>query len=309
MKILITGGTTFVSKFTAEYFVKSGNDVTVLNRGSRDQVSGVRHICCDRMTLGDTLKGIHFDIILDITAYTDEHIKALLDSEVTFDDYVFISSSAVYPETNPQPFTEDQNCGCNSIWGDYGINKLKAERYLQEKVPGAYILRPPYFYGIYENIYREGFLFDCAVQSRAFYIPGDGDMKLQFFNVCDLCRFIEILIDKHPEDHIFNIGNNDIVSVKEWVSLCYKAAGKTPEFIKVDKDIPQREYFCFYNYEYILDVSRQNKLMPETVSLEQGLKEEFEWYKDNPDSVYYRRPYMDYIDNNFQEDRGETHGK
>ena len=83
MKILITGGTTFVSKFTAEYFVKSGNDVTVLNRGSRDQVSGVRHICCDRMTLGDTLKGIHFDIILDITAYTDEHIKALLDSEVT----------------------------------------------------------------------------------------------------------------------------------------------------------------------------------------------------------------------------------
>lgn len=298
MKMLITGGTTFVSKFAAEYFVRSGNDVTVLNRGSRDQVPGVHHICCDRMVLGDTLRDVHFDIILDITAYTDEHIKSLLDSGVTFDDYVFISSSAVYPETNPQPFTEEQNCGRNSIWGDYGINKMKAERCLQENVPDAYILRPPYFYGIYENIYREGFLFDCAVQDRAFYLPGDGDMKLQFFNVRDLCRFIEILIDKHPEDHIFNVGNSDIVSVKEWVRLCYKAAGKNPEFIRVDKDIPQREYFCFYNYEYVLDVSRQNKLMPETVSLEQGLKEEFEWYKNNPDSVYYRRPYMDYIDNN-----------
>ena len=37
MKILITGGTTFVSKFAAEYFVSKGNDVTVINRGSRPQ--------------------------------------------------------------------------------------------------------------------------------------------------------------------------------------------------------------------------------------------------------------------------------
>lgn len=32
MKVLITGGTTFVSKFTAEYFVKKNSDVYVLNR-------------------------------------------------------------------------------------------------------------------------------------------------------------------------------------------------------------------------------------------------------------------------------------
>ena len=40
MKILITGGTTFVSRFTAEYFVKAGHEVTVLNRGSRPQIDG-----------------------------------------------------------------------------------------------------------------------------------------------------------------------------------------------------------------------------------------------------------------------------
>ena len=38
MKILITGGTTFVSKYAAEYFVSKDNDVTVINRGSRPQV-------------------------------------------------------------------------------------------------------------------------------------------------------------------------------------------------------------------------------------------------------------------------------
>ena len=52
MKILITGGTTFVSKYTAEYFVAKGSDVTVINRGSRPQMKGVTHINCDRTALG-----------------------------------------------------------------------------------------------------------------------------------------------------------------------------------------------------------------------------------------------------------------
>lgn len=304
MKILITGGTTFVSKFTAEYFVRAGHDVTVLNRGSRPQAEAVALICCDRTQPGDRLREKHFDAILDITAYTEEHIQGLLDSGVTFDDYIFISSSAVYPETNPQPFHEEQPCGANSVWGDYGINKLKAEQYLQQSVPNAYILRPPYFYGIYENLYREGFPFDCAMQNRDFYIPGNGEMKLQFFHVADLCRLIEILLQKHPERHIFNVGNKETITVKEWVRLCYQAAGKEAHFVSVAPSFPQRSYFCFHNYEYYLDVSAQCELMPDTMSLEQGIKEEFEWYKNNPDSVYYRKPYLDYINNTILSEKG-----
>lgn len=296
MKMLITGGTTFVSRFTAEYFVAKGNDVVVLNRGSREQVDGVTHIQCDRLYLGEELKGAYFDLVLDITAYTQEHIQALLTSGVSFGDYVFISSSAVYPETNPQPFTEEQACGRNSVWGDYGMNKLNAERYLRAHIPNAYILRPPYFYGIYDNLYREAFPFDCAMWDRPFYLPQNGDMRLQFFHVADLCRFIEILLEKHPDNHVFNVGNKDMVTVKEWVELCYKAAGKTAEFVSVGKEIPQRDYFCFYDYEYVLDVSKQTELMPDTFPLEQGLKEEFEWYRDNPDSIYNRKPYMEFID-------------
>ena len=297
-KILLTGGTTFVSKYTAEYFVKKGYDVTVLNRGSRPQVSGVTHINCDRTQLGDLLRGKHFDAILDITAYTEEHVRTLVDSGVCFEDYIFISSSAVYPETNEQPFTEEQDCGRNSIWGDYGTNKLQAEEYLRENVPNAYMLRPPYFYGKYENLYREGFVFDCAMRDRPFYLPGDGSMKLQFFHVRDLCRFVEILLEKHPERKVFNVGNPETVTVKEWAELCYRIAGKTPRFVSVDRSVFQRNYFCFHDYEYVLDVSRQSALMPDTMPLEQGLKEEFEWFRDNPDSVYRRNPYMEYIDSN-----------
>ncbi len=299
-KILITGGTTFISKYVASYFVEKGDEVYVINRNSREQVKGVNLINCDRLRLKNRLNDIHFDVVLDITAYTEEHVRTLVEALGSFDDYIFISSSAVYPETNPQPFTEVQPCGKNSIWGDYGTNKLAAENYLRTNVPKAYILRPPYFYGIYENLYREPFIFDCILQNRKFYIPQNGEMKLQFFNASDLCKFIEILLKNHPADRIYNVGNAEAVTIRQWIELCCKAAGKAPEFVSVDKSISQRDYFCFYDYEYVLDVNKQTELMPETVPLEQGLKEEFEWYRNNTHSVCNRKPYFEFIDNNLK---------
>lgn len=298
MKILVTGGTTFVSKYVAEYFVNKGNEVYVINRNTKEQVKGVILIECDRMNIGDKLKGLHFDLVVD-TAYTKEQVRELVNALASFTDYVFISSSAVYSETNPQPFTEEQSCGRNSVWGDYGTYKLEAEQYLSQKVKQAYILRPPYFYGVYENLHREALPFDCAMADRKFYVP-DSNMKLQFFNVADLCRFIETLIEKHPENKIFNLGNKNTVTATEWVNLCYRAVGKEPQLVSVDKSIPQRDYFCFYDYEYILDVSKMYELMSDTLPLEKGLKEEFEWYKDNLNSVYNRKPYIEFIDNNLQ---------
>lgn len=300
MKILVTGGTTFVSKYVAEYFVKKGNEVYVVNRNTREQVRGVHLIECDRMNLGDELKDIKFDAVLDVSTYNSEQMETLLDALGKFDDYIFISSSAVYPETNAQPFSEEQQCGKNSVWGDYGFNKLKAEELLCSRVQNAYILRPPYFYGVYENLYREGFAFDCAQLDRPFYIPENGDMKLQFFSVKDLCIFIEIILEKHPQERIFNVGNKESVTIKEWAILCYKAVGKEPEFVSVPKSVSVRDYFPFYDYEYTLDVTRQSEIMEDTTPLFDGLKEEYEWYKNNKDSIYNRKPYLDFIDNNLK---------
>ena len=68
------------------------------------------------------------------------------------------------------------------------MDKIEAEKTLLERKPNAYILRPPYLYGQMNNIYREAFVFDCALADRKFYLPKDGEMKLQFFHIHDLCR-------------------------------------------------------------------------------------------------------------------------
>ena len=71
-KVLITGGTTFVSKYAAQYFKEHNYDVYVLNRNTKPQVEGVTLIEGNRHELGKKLKAIHFDVVADITAYDAE---------------------------------------------------------------------------------------------------------------------------------------------------------------------------------------------------------------------------------------------
>ena len=299
-KVLVTGGTVFVSRYVAEYYVQKSYDVYVLNRNTKVQSEGVTLIGADRNNLGNVLKDHHFDVVFDITAYDASDVDSLLDGLGSFGDYILISSSSVYPEYCVQPFKENTFIGENKIWGKYGMGKIEAERALQAKVPGAYILRPPYLYGPMNNVYREAFAFDCAINDRKFYIPKDGEAKLQFLHVKDLCKFMDILLERHPEQKVFNVGNEDAVSIKSWVEICYKVAGKQPEFVNVYRDIEQRNYFSFYAYDYYLDISKQKELMPNTENLEDGLYESFEWYLGHQDMVN-KKPLISFIDNNLIE--------
>ncbi|MDY5941850.1 MAG: NAD-dependent epimerase/dehydratase family protein [Eubacteriales bacterium] len=296
--ILVTGGTTFVSKYVADYFVNHDYEVYVLNRNTKPQVKGVQLITGDRHNLGDILKDMHFDIVLDITAYDAQDIIDLYNALGSFEKYIMISSSAVYPEYGVQPFLEDSEKNVNIFWGKYGTDKIDAENALLERVPDAYILRPPYLYGPMNNVYREAFVFDCAKTDRKFYLPKDGAMKLQFFHVRDLCKLMEVIIANEPSEHILNVGNSELISIKDWVTKCYACFDKVPSFVNVYDDIEQRNYFSFYNYEYCLDVKRQHKIYPNTISLEEGLKESAKWYLANEAEVN-RKSYFDYIDANF----------
>ena len=301
MDILVTGGTVFASRYTAEYFAKAGHNVYVLNRGSRPQPAGVTPIIADRHELNDILRHRHFDAVLDVTAYNAEDVEHLLDGLNSFDNYILISSSAVYPETLPQPFKESDKCGENSIWGKYGTDKIAAEKALFSRVPDAYVLRPPYLCGAMNNLHREAFAFECAEQDREFYLPRQGEMKLQFFDIGDLCRVIEVILQKQPAQHIFNVGYTEPISIREWVGLCYEVMGRTPRFEYVRENIPQRSYFPFYDYEYVLDVSAMSTLIDRLTPLDESLRSSYEWFRNNRQSIV-RKPLQEYIDKEFRKE-------
>lgn len=297
MRILVTGGTVFVSRAMAEYFASRGHEVTVLNRGSRPQPGGVRHICCDRLAAKEALRGRSFDAVLDVTVYNARDIDALLDALEGNPQLVMISSSAVYPETLPQPFREDMPVGPNRHWGAYGTDKIAAEQRLLERCPRACILRPPYLYGPGNEVYREAFAFECAEADRSFFLPGDGGMPLQFFHVRDLCRLAERVLQEGLRGEIINTGNPACVTIRQWAEACYRAVGREPRFICVDGPAPQRSYFPFHDYAYRLDVTRQTELLPELTPLEEGLAESLAWFREHR-SLIRRKPLLAFIDEN-----------
>ncbi len=295
-KMLVTGGTVFVSKYIASYFAHLGFDVFVLNRNTRPQPEHSTLIQADRHNLGSALNGHSFDIVID-TAYTKEEMQNLLDALAAEKSpmYVFISSSAVYPETLPQPFKESALTGKNSIWKDYGTHKIEAEEYLFSRMKDAYILRPPYLYGPMNNLYREAFVFECAEKGRTFYLPKDGSLQLQFLYIEDLCRIIQTILDTRPQQHILNVGNSESVLARDWVRLCYEAVGVPLNVQNVTAAIEQRNFFPFYDYEYKLDVTLQQAQLSHTTSLKDGLAQSYNWYRQHKDAIV-RKDFIAYID-------------
>ena len=270
-----------------------------INLQEKSAATDVNTIIADRHNLNGVLRKYEFDAVLDICGYNENDIRDLLCEIGDFGIYIFVSSGAVYPETLPQPFSEEMPVGADSVWGDYGTNKIAAEKYLCEKVSNAYIIRPPYLYGKMNNLYREAFVFECAEQECPFYIPNYGRMGLQFFDIEDMCRFMKAVIEKQPKQHIFNVGNPKSISVADWVSLCYKTVGKTADFHFVKPDIEQRNFFPFYNYEYKLNVEKMLAIMPDVKPLEEGLMQSYEWFADNRTEIR-RKNLTEFIDNNLR---------
>lgn len=297
MKILITGGTVFLSRTMAEYFAGSEHEVYVLNRNTMPQPQGVRLIEADRRKLYDSLKEKYFDAVIDVTAYDATDVDSLLDALDYYGKYILISSSAVYPETTSLPFKETAPLGANKFWGQYGTDKINAERTLLQRDPRAYIIRPPYIYGELNNIYREAFVFDCAECDRTFYIPSVR-LSLQFVYARDICRFTDKLLLDSPKQNIFNIGSAPMTA-QDWVTKCYAAVGKTPRFAYVDGTTEQRNYFPFYNYSYELDCTEQKKIMHDLTDFEVGINNTYKQYANNK-TLVKRKDYINFIDEHLQ---------
>jgi hypothetical protein len=78
--------------------------------------------------------------------------------------------------------------------------------------------------------------------------------------------------------------------------------GRTPRFEYVTDDIPQRSYFPFYDYEYVLDVKAMNALINRLTPLEDSLRQSYEWFRNNRNSIV-RKPLKEFIDRELRKEK------
>ncbi|MEG2289063.1 MAG: NAD-dependent epimerase/dehydratase family protein [Clostridium sp.] len=300
--ILILGGSYFIGKAIVEDLlnVDSNYKIYTLNRGSRKvEDTRITNIVCDRNNLEnmkEALREYNFHYVIDVSALDKIQLEILHEAinYKELEKFIFISSSAIYDIGICKiPINEDDKMGENRYWGSYGTNKIQAEEFLIDKFKNTntelVILRPPYVYG--ENNYaaREGFIFHHIINERAILIPNEGETKIQFIYSKDLAKIVSVFLKKQSGNiSVYNVGNSATVTFNEWIELCERAANKSAikkHFYYENKGYGERDFFPFFNYDNVLDVSDIHEIFLEETSMVEGLKYCYKWYLDNRNMV------------------------
>ena len=292
-KILIMGGNQFVGKEIAKKFLEKNNTVYVLNRGTRKNVEGVIFLKTDRdnyIEIKNTLKDIEVDVIVDVSAYTEEQVNILHKvMKNKFKQYILISSASIYNNIKCTPVNEENQIGENLIWGDYAKNKYLAEKITIEN-SNFYnfkytIFRPFYIYGIGNNLDRENYFFSRIKYNLPIFIPSKNNI-IQFGYVEDLALAIESSIDNSDfYNQIFNISGNEYVTMSEFVEICGKVINKKTmiKYINTEENkIKARDWFPFREVNLFGDISKlENTGFRNVFSLVQGLEKTYKYNDEN----------------------------
>ena len=292
-KILIMGGNQFVGKEIAKKFLEKNNTVYVLNRGTRKNVEGVIFLKTDRdnyIEIKNTLKDIEVDVIVDVSAYTEEQVNILHKvMKNKFKQYILISSASIYNNIKCTPVNEENQTGENLIWGDYAKNKYLAEKITIEN-SNLYnfkytIFRPFYIYGIGNNLDRENYFFSRIKYNLPIFIPSKNNI-IQFGYVEDLALAIESSIDNSDfYNQIFNISGNEYVTMSEFAEICGKVINKKTmiKYINTEKNkIKARDWFPFREVNLFGDISKlENTGFRNVFSLVQGLEKTYKYNDEN----------------------------
>ena len=292
-KILVMGGNQFVGKEVAKKLLEKNYKVYVLNRGIRKNLDNVIFLKADRKNISEMkniLKNIEVDVIIDISAYTEEQVEILQRvMKNKFKQYILISSASVYNNIECTPVNEESQTGENLIWGDYAKNKYLAEKKTIENSKiynfKYTIFRPFYIYGIGNNLDRENYFFSRIKYNLPVFIPSKNNI-IQFGYIEDLVLAIESSIENSDfYNQIFNISGDEYVTMSEFAEICGKVMAKKVAIKYINTEgnkIKARDWFPFREVNLFGDISKlENTGFRNTYSLIQGLEKTYKYNDEN----------------------------
>lgn len=201
MKILVLGGTVYLSKAIAALARDRGHDVTVAARGSSgDPPVGVRFVAVDRDRPGDVtgLAAEYFDAVIDV-ARLPGHVRYALDALADrTGHWTFVSTASVYADhATPGQTAADAPllaaAPADSLDTDpaqYGPNKVACERLVRDRGGDAFIVRAGLIVGPDDPTDRFGYWPHRIADGGEVLAPGDPAEPIQYIDVADLAAWI-----------------------------------------------------------------------------------------------------------------------
>jgi UDP-glucose 4-epimerase len=291
MRVLIVGGTEFVSLHLVQALLARGHHVVVLNRGRRPErlPAGVARLSVDRLdhaALRATLAGERFDALADVTyaPTTGADVAALLDAlDGRLGHAVLVSTGRVYDHARPLPFDEDTPR--TLYWGEYAKNKIEAEdvlfaRHRDRGLPIT-IVRPTHVYGPLNTRNNETFFFDRLVRGRPVLVPGRGAWLRQFGHVEDLAdAIVACLHAPAAAGRAYNVSGEEIVTQVGLVEVIADVMKRPLELVHVPDKAAAFGQNLVYDCHavYTTDRIRTELGVRARHTLAAGLARTFEWY-------------------------------
>lgn len=283
-KVLVVGGARFVGPLLLELLTKSGDDVTVFNRGGhKTEYPGVRFVKGDRKEGFGMIAKDKFDLVVDMCAYHGEDMERLI-AEVKFDFVVYFGSVAAYAQPVIYPINETYPLG-EWFWGDYGKGKGECEKVLERSKVKYASLRPTYVLGVANYMDRENFIYKALREGRVLTIPGDGRALTQFVFADEVAKSLFLLCQKKTEG-AFNCVGDDYITLTDLVEQMAMISGTKPEIQfdpSLDRGNGDEKIFPFDNENFLFDNSKIKQVIGVTFTpLLEGLKRDWEgYYKNN----------------------------
>ena len=295
MRVLVLGGTEFISIHLVRALARAGHQVAVLNRGRRAErlPAGVTTIVCDRKdhaAVRKALAGVSVDGLVDVTyaPTTGEDVEAVLDAlDGRLGHALFVSTCRVYDHARPIPF--DEATPRNLYWGEYAKNKIAGEdalmRWHRARGLPVTIVRPTHVYGPLNTRNNETFVFDRLVRGRPILVPGAGGWLRQFGHVEDLADAIVAMLGVPAAfGQAYNVTGEEAITQVGFVELIADVIKRPLTLVHVDTPpgggpVPFGQnlvYDCHAVYT-TTKVRRELGIHPR-YTLAAGLAQTFEWY-------------------------------
>ncbi len=199
MRLLVLGGTLFLSHAVAQEAVARGHDVTCAARGASGPVpEGARHVLLDRAAPDWTALEDDWDSVVDV-GRTPSWVASALDALVDrIPHWVFVSSISVYADhatpggsqdTLPllAPVTEDIE---QDTPDRYGASKVGCEQLVQSRAGEWLVVRPGLIAGPGDPSGRFGYWPERLAEGGEVLAPESPDRPAQLIDVRDLAAWI-----------------------------------------------------------------------------------------------------------------------
>lgn len=311
MRILIIGGTRFIGPLVVKRLAAAGHEVAIFSRREAELPDGVRYLPGDRRRLGERAgetRSFAPDVVVDMVAMNEADARGLVETFRGFAERaVAISSMDVYRaydvvrgvETGPpEPTPLDETSPLRQRL--YPYEREGAEEYekilVEQEIsnasdlPGT-VLRLPAVYGPGDYQHRLHQYLRRMDDGRKEITLEKGLAGWRWTRgyVEDVAGAIALAAtDDRAADRVYNVGETEPLTEKDWVYEIGRAAGWSGEVVELDSSEMELPESLRHDLNTAQDLSvstdriRRELGYREEVMREEALRRTVAWERDNP---------------------------